>query len=162
MMISPHFSLEELTKSEIATRLGLDNTPGVDEITNLTRLCTGYLEPARSQVGPIETTSAFRSVPVNFAVHGSATSAHPRGRAHDGRAVNLSLLEYMDWWVNKSGLPFDQVIFEFGGWIHVGISEIGDVPRKEALMIFTLPGNTNTGYLPFDPKRISIDGKFLG
>ena len=36
--LTDHFTLEELTRSEVALRNGWDNTPNGDEVANLTRL----------------------------------------------------------------------------------------------------------------------------
>ena len=35
MQLSKHFSLEEMTRSMVASRKGIDNTPGAGEIKNL-------------------------------------------------------------------------------------------------------------------------------
>mgnify|MGYP003672640011 CR=1 FL=1 len=47
MKLSPHFSLTEITKSQTALRLGLDNTPDNDALTSLAILCEQVLEPIR-------------------------------------------------------------------------------------------------------------------
>ena len=47
MMLSKHFSLSELTKSDTAIRKGIDNTPNDQEIENLILLCNEILEPVR-------------------------------------------------------------------------------------------------------------------
>ena len=39
MNLSANFSLKELTKSDTATRLGIDNTPDEETIDNLKTLC---------------------------------------------------------------------------------------------------------------------------
>ena len=50
MMLSAHFSLEELTASEIAARAGIDNTPSAEAVRNLARLAEG-LELVRLALG---------------------------------------------------------------------------------------------------------------
>ena len=68
MNLSPNFTLEELTHSEIAERNGLDNTPNEDVKANLTRLAR-FLEEVRRVLGrPIMVNSAYRSPQVNTAV----------------------------------------------------------------------------------------------
>src|SRR5437667_5283176 len=56
MMLSKHFSLEELTASEVAARAGIDNTPPAEAIRNLVRLAEGLelvrAAPSRRQVFP--------------------------------------------------------------------------------------------------------------
>jgi len=49
-MLSAHFSLEELTASEIAARAGIDNTPSAEAVRNLARLAEG-LELVRLALG---------------------------------------------------------------------------------------------------------------
>lgn len=44
MRLSPHFTLRELTKSQVAARYGLDNTPDEAAIRALARLADGILE----------------------------------------------------------------------------------------------------------------------
>ena len=39
MQLSKHFSLEEMTRSMVAARKGIDNIPGAGEIKNLENVC---------------------------------------------------------------------------------------------------------------------------
>ena len=50
MMLSAHFSLEQLTASEVAARAGIDNTPSAEVAHNLGRLAEG-LELVRVALG---------------------------------------------------------------------------------------------------------------
>ena len=50
--LTANFSLHELTKSETALRLGLDNTPGPVETEHLKILCERVLQPVR-EIGKI-------------------------------------------------------------------------------------------------------------
>lgn len=154
--LSPHFTLAEMTVSRTAVANGIDNTPNDAQLANLKRLCMGYLEPARQQVGPIIVTSGFRCPQLNALDGGSPTSAHPDGRGGDHHSPRLSVYELMRWWVEKSGLPFDQVIFEYAAWVHTGIAVDGAIPRRQALMCF--PGmkkpDGSVLYLPWDPNKV--------
>ncbi len=84
MKLSEHFTLEEFSFSEAAARRGLDNTPGRIVITNLGRVAA-VMERIRTLLGdrPIVVHSGYRSVEVNQAVGGVATSAHCHGLACD-------------------------------------------------------------------------------
>ena len=42
MQLSKHFSLEEMTRSMVAARKGIDNTPGAGEIKNLENVDTSH------------------------------------------------------------------------------------------------------------------------
>jgi hypothetical protein len=84
MNLSEHFTLEELTRCELAARKGIDNTPTAEIERNLPALCTVLLEPTRTLLGvPMHANSGYRSFRLNIAVGGSETSAHLRGAACD-------------------------------------------------------------------------------
>ncbi len=110
MKITEHFTLEELSFSEAAARLGLDNTPMQAVITNL-GLVAAVMEGIRTLLGdrPIVVHSGYRSAEVNQAVGGVATSAHCRGLACDfvcpafGTPVKVALA------ILKSDVEYDQV-----------------------------------------------------
>ena len=62
MQLSKHFTLEEMTRSMVAARKGIDNTPGSGEIKNLGNLCYEVLEPVRAHFDkPISISSGYRS-----------------------------------------------------------------------------------------------------
>jgi zinc D-Ala-D-Ala carboxypeptidase len=133
MQISEHFTLEELSFSETAARLGLDNTPGPVVVTNL-GLVAAAMERIRTLLEdrPIVVHSGYRSPQVNEAVGGVATSAHCFGLACDfvcpafGTPYELALA------ILKSDIEYDQVILEYG-WVHVGLTQNESLSRREAL-----------------------------
>jgi len=133
MKITEHFTLEELSFSEAAARLGLDNTPMQAVITNL-GLVAAVMEGIRTLLGdrPIVVHSAYRSAEVNQAVGGVATSAHCRGLACDfvcpafGTPAEVALA------ILRSDIEYDQLILEYG-WVHVGLAQQGLLSRREAL-----------------------------
>jgi len=133
MKITEHFTLEELSFSEAAARLGLDNTPMQAVITNL-GLVAAVMEGIRTLLGdrPIVVHSGYRSAEVNQAVGGVATSAHCRGLACDfvcsafGTPAEVALA------ILRSDIEYDQLILEYG-WVHVGLAQQGLLSRREAL-----------------------------
>lgn len=135
MKLSQHFTLDELTISESADRLGLDNTPNNEALLNLRRLAL-FLEEVRKVLGkPIRINSAYRSPEVNKAVGGSATSQHCFGCAADIR-VNDMTPDQVVRAIIAAKLPYDQVIREFDRWTHVSIpNKPSGKPRKMALII---------------------------
>jgi len=122
--LSANFSLKELTKSETATRLGLNNTPNDTALTNLKVLCEKVLQPVRDHYGKVTVNSAYRSPESNAAVGGSKTSDHCKGMAADIEVVGVAngdLAQYI-----KDNFKFTQLILEFytqgipdSGWVHV-------------------------------------------
>lgn len=49
-----YFTIEELSKSDIAKRYGIDNTPNLAVRTNLTALIEKVLDPLRDQINALE------------------------------------------------------------------------------------------------------------
>lgn len=130
MNLSNHFTLEELTDSDLAIRKGIDNSPPTEILSNLHVLADG-LERARIVlIAPIIITSGYRCQKLNEAIGGAKNSQHTQGLAADIKVPNmtpkevcLSLLEHEDF------VRFDQLIQE-GNWTHVSFS---DHPRGDVL-----------------------------
>lgn len=135
MQLSEHFSLRELTTSEIAERKGLDNMPNGIELDNLVRLAE-KLEEVRKVIGkPIVVNSAFRSIEVNEAVGGVKSSQHCLGCAADIRVVGMKPDEVVRA-IIASDIQFDQLIREFDSWTHISIPNLPDqTPRNQTLII---------------------------
>lgn len=135
MQLSKHFSLRELTTSEIAERKGLENYPTGVELDNLVRLAE-KLEEVRKVIGkPIMINSAFRSIEVNAAVGGVKSSQHCLGCAADIRVPGMTPDEVVKA-IIKSKIQYDQLIREFDLWTHISIPNLPDqTPRNQTLII---------------------------
>ncbi len=133
MTITVHFSLEELTFSETAARLGLDNSPDESVRGNLA-MVAAVMEKIRSLLGdkPIVVHSGYRSPQVNLLVGGVATSAHCRGLACDFVCPAFGTPAEVAAALLKSDVEYDQLILEYG-WVHVGLAEAGERGRHQAL-----------------------------
>lgn len=83
--LSPHFKLNEFTKSRTARENGIDNAPPPEAVEKLRALCVHTLEPLREALGlPIIITSGYRCKVLNERItHHSATSQHMQGEAAD-------------------------------------------------------------------------------
>ncbi|WP_175653809.1 D-Ala-D-Ala carboxypeptidase family metallohydrolase [Pseudomonas sp. Marseille-P9899] len=140
MFLTPHFTLAEMTASQVASREGIDNDPDSQTIANLVETCRS-LEGVRSLVErPILITSGYRSERLNRRIGGSRSSAHMKGLAADIIAVSLTPRDLARR-IMDSDLSFDQLIFEYDGWVHLGLAE--GRQRREVLTI-----RKGTGYLP--------------
>jgi hypothetical protein len=125
MNLSANFTLKELTKSDTATRLGLDNTPDEQALENLKTLCDMVLQPVREHFGKsVSVNSAYRSPESNAAVGGSKTSDHCKGMAADIEIVGVANADLAQWIMDN--LEYTQLILEFytpgipdSGWVHV-------------------------------------------
>ncbi|AYG44235.1 peptidase M15 [Pseudomonas sp. Leaf58] len=140
MLITPHFTLNEMTVSQLAAREGLDNTPLAEARANLQLLCCA-LEQVRALFGePIIVSSGYRSARVNQLIGGAPNSQHLHGLAADFTVMEVSPRETMRR-ITESTVPFDQLILEFDSWVHLSVTR--GTPRRQVLTI-----RKGTGYLP--------------
>lgn len=119
--MTPNFTLSELTRSSIAERLSINNTPSDVILINLQTLAKG-LEKVRAILGnPMFIDSGFRCITLNKAVGGANPSAHTLGFAADFTCSAFGTPLAI---VNKivdSDLKFDQIIQE-GTWVHISFA----------------------------------------
>jgi zinc D-Ala-D-Ala carboxypeptidase len=135
MNLSPHFTLEELTRSEAADRNGWDNTPNEQEAANLTRLAQ-LLELVKVAVGgkPVMINSGFRSKQVNDSVGSKDTSQHRLGCAADIRVPGMTPREVVNACITAK-VPFDQIILEFNSWTHISVANTPSTPVRGSRLI---------------------------
>lgn len=128
MLLSPHFTLAEMTISQEATRRGIDNTPSPQIVAALRYTCQ-HLESVRAMLGvQILVSSGYRCATLNAALGGVPTSAHVQGWAvdfiapdfGDPLAVCMKIAETLS-------IAFDQCINEGArgaslGWTHLSFS----------------------------------------
>ena len=147
-MLSPHFSLGEMTKTSYHPQDG--NIPSRVHIENLINLCENWLEELRSrynllygqrkvtregvsQESPIVINSGFRSPEVNQKCGGATHSNHLTGCAVDihcagkEQAIRYAciLLDIAD----GKKLDFDELILEKRGttiWVHFAVRPKGN------------------------------------
>jgi hypothetical protein len=135
LKLTEHFTLEELTASEIAVRNGLDNTPNPLVLNNLKTLAKG-LEDVREVLGrPIIINSGYRSLVVNQLLGSKPTSQHTKGLAADFICPSFGSPKDIIKKIVFSDIEYDQVILEFDRWVHISFCEEGYKPRKQALII---------------------------
>lgn len=139
MKLSKSFTLAELT----VTGTGLNNTPPPAELECLRDLCEHVLQPLRDATGvPIVVSSGYRSQSVNAAVGGAASSQHRLGQAADFNLAGSSP-KHTCQRIIALGLPFDQLIQEFGRWVHVSYG-----PRNRRQVLTATKQGRKTVYLP--------------
>ena len=131
MNLSAHFTLEEITRSETAVRLGIDNSLP-PEMLETWRAGCDTLEAIRTIVNaPITISSGYRCPELNKRIAGSSVTSQHTGKwrglyccAFDiqSPAGNDKLFHA----VRLSNLDFDQLIWEYGNdtapaWVHIGL-----------------------------------------
>ena len=131
--LSEHFSLAELTVSENARRLGLSNIPPADILARL-KTTAKQMERVRELLGgrAIHVSSAYRAPAVNRAASGAKASAHMSGWAVDFICPDFGTPLAIAERIARSALTFDQLIHEYGRWVHISFDP---VRRGEQLTI---------------------------
>ena len=139
VLLSPHFSLKEMTESQTAVKHSIDNTPPPEAVENLRALCNHTLEPLRKALGlPIIITSGYRCKKLNhLLVYHSVKSQHMNGQAADfyvseSKDLNLApgslnpakptrrklLIKAFRQIITDDAIAFDQLII-YPSFIHV-------------------------------------------
>ena len=142
MKLTANITLDELTKSQIAERKGINNNPNPQQIENLKNLAINILQPVRSHFDkPLIISSGFRCAQLCTEIGSSINSQHV---ADDGAAA-------ADFEI-PGELEFDQLILEFyrdneptSGWIHCSYST--EANRNQALRAFREEGKVK--YTPW-------------
>lgn len=160
MNLSPNFTLEEMTRSTTAARLGIRNVPSASAEENLRALCVLVLEPVRAAVverglgAVVRVNSGYRCDELNKSIGGSRFSDHMCASARAAADIEVPGLDNASLAavIVELGLPFRQLILEFydpdvagSGWVHVGHEREGDNPRD--LLTATRQGG-KVVYLP--------------
>lgn len=138
MKLSKNLTLEEVTKSRTANRLGIDNQPTTSHLNYLKAIAEKVFQPCRDHFKkPLAVTSGYRSPDLNKAIGGAGTYEQgryiPKSQHCYGQALDLDgdmtgidnrkLFEFI-----KDNLEFDQLIAEYPesgkpAWIHVSYRE---------------------------------------
>ena len=123
-IIMKYFSISEMTRSNTARRLGIDNTPSDDIKKNLTLFIEKVLDPIREDWGgPISVSSGYRCPELNAKVGGAKTSGHQYGFCADLQ-VKGDLRKFSNFvkdWMKNHKMSFDELLYESSGgvtWLH--------------------------------------------
>ena len=158
MRLSKNFTLKELTRSNTALRLGIDNQPSKEGVLKLTLLATSLLQPLRNAVGSLRITSGYRSPQLSEAIGSSSNSQHCRYEAVDmqfvkrGKMDNIKIYDALI----HIDLDYAQCILEFGNatehidptepdWIHLSWKVVDN--RRQTLVAYK-DENNKTKYRP--------------
>lgn len=121
--MTPNFTLEELTFSQTAKRMGIRNVPSQLALENLKETATRLEEVRKLLNVPINISSGYRSPTLNRSIGGSATSHHTLGFAVDFTARRFGSVSEIVEKIKNSDIQYDQLIDEFsdngGGWVHL-------------------------------------------
>ena len=137
-----YFTINELTHSDTAIALGIENKPNHKITEHLVQLIEELLDPLREAWGSaIKVTSGYRCAKLNNVLKGSSpTSAHLVGFAADLVPCNGSITEFKKFvvkWLKENNIAFDQCLCETNGqgkqWVHLGLYNLSMQQRKQIL-----------------------------
>ena len=115
MKLTANITLDELTKSQISERKGINNNPNPQQIDNLKALAVNILQPVRSHFDkPLIISSGFRCAQLCVEIGSSVNSQHvadDSAAAADFEIPGVDNRELALW--IKSELEYDQLILEF-------------------------------------------------
>ena len=118
MKLSRNFTLEEMVAT---SHRRLQDTPTLEVVQNLQKLCVLVLQPLRDAIGrPVYINSGYRSKRLNARVGGVPNSRHLQGRAADIHCDNLDQNKYVAYtYIGKASPPAPPL--QGGGhcWVHV-------------------------------------------
>jgi zinc D-Ala-D-Ala carboxypeptidase len=155
--LSPHFTLQDLVRSDTAVRLGIDNTPTEPHLNNLKLVCQHILEPVYAHyvmtglASHVRINSGYRSLALNLAINPLTTtltklSQHCKGQAVDFEIDGVSNVLLAEWCRDNLG-AYDQLILEYyvpgqlnSGWVHG--SYVQESPRRQCLTAVKVNGKT--------------------
>ena len=143
MKLTANISLDELIKSQVAERKGINNNPSPMQIENLKALAVNILQPIRSQFDrPLIISSGFRCAQLCLEIGSSINSEHcadNKSAAADFEIPGVDNKELAEW--IKSNLEYNQLILEFyregepsSGWVHCSYST--DLNKKQSLIAY--------------------------
>lgn len=159
-LIAPNFQVYELTKSELASRLGIANNFSNDEeLRAAVNLVRNVLQPIRNKFGRFTPNSVFRSQALERALKHKpsgwiSTSQHATGCACDVEIPGKSTLELAEW--AKDNLPdYDQIICECydpregtnSGWVHISLKPPRQGSNRKQLLSYIR--DTDTGRMVY-------------
>lgn len=142
--LTPHFTLENFTRSYTSSKFAIDNFPPVEAISNMQCLCQHVLEPLRDWYGqPVLIGSGFRCRELNKRLGGAPDSQHLTGEAADlcipypflpvddyARQLRR-LYDYVLYHMTFDRLIWEQQTSRSIPWLHVSFRRNGE-NRKQA------------------------------
>jgi hypothetical protein len=152
--VSKNFELYELTRSELAQRLRIDNSfAATRELRAAVNLCREVLQPLRDEFGRFSPNSVYRCQALERALKKKAVSwksasQHCAGEAADVEMPGMATLELARW--VERHLKFDQLICECydprqgpnSGWVHISLKAPGSGTNRGELLSYV-----------FDPRK---------
>lgn len=156
MQLTSNFKSTEFEFSHTALKHGIDNSIPVRHwgavclTAQRLQAFRDWLSDKYEEDTPITILSGYRSKALNKRISGSSkTSDHMTGFAADIRVAGFSNHELMIQiieWLTKEGIQFDQLIDEYGSWVHISFAPANRGQILEATMVRKMSGQRKTVY----------------
>lgn len=149
-LVAPNFRLYELTRSDLALRLNIDNRfETVQQLRSAVHLAREVLQPVREAFDkPFSPNSVFRGQALERALKKKpstwvSTSQHAKGEACDIEIVATPTLDLASW-AEKNLDEYDQIICECydpaqgpnSGWVHISLKAPGTGKNRKQLLSY--------------------------
>lgn len=144
----PQITMAQLLHSDTAVKHGIDNQPPAAHQANLQRLSAALHAIQTLLHRPLAITSAYRNPNVNRLVGGVPASKHALGLAADFVCPAFGTPLEVARTIAASSIAFDQLIHEYGRWVHFGLAPDGTPQRAQLLTIRTRQEGYLDGLLP--------------
>ena len=118
-----YFNIEEMTKSETASKKGIDNGfPSIEIMCNAFKVLE-MLDLVRANIDkPVFINSGYRCEELNKAVGGAENSYHTKGLAADFRTDSKEDIPRMYYFLQKNIKRFNiQELIKYDTFIHMAI-----------------------------------------
>ena len=160
-LIAPNFRVYELSKSDLASRRGIDNGFASEpQLHAAIHLARHVLQPIRDAFGSFTPNSVYRSQALERVLKNKpatwlSTSQHAKGEACDIEIVGMATLELASW-ARDHLADFDQIICECydprqgpnSGWVHISLKAPGQgTNRRHCLSYVTDPTSGRLVYV---------------
>ena len=154
--LSDHFSLEEATASETASRMGIDNAHPEQLVIDAAVKTAVKMEKIRYILGyPIIVNSWIRCPALNQALGSKSTSQHIKGEAVDficppfGTPLEIARTLIS----NQLVLRYDHLILEHT-WIHISFNSIPNVVQRGEVLSLIKDGHYSVGLTDMNGNKL--------
>ena len=135
MKLTANITLDDLCKSQVSERKGINNNPNPQQIENIKALEVNVLQPIRSHFDkPLIISSGFRCAQLCVEIGSSINSQHVADEGAAAADFEIPGVDNLDLaiWI-KNNVDIDQGILEFykegeptSGWIHCSYAKEGN------------------------------------
>ena len=155
LILTPHFTWDEVTHSDKAIALGIENVVPL-ELYKAIKNTAQNMERVRYYLDtPIHVDSWYRCLALNRALRSRDTSQHLKGEAVDFTSPEFGSPYMIAKALAESDIEFDQLILEHT-WVHISFQSNPNIaPRKQVLTLIPTTGHYANGLTDKEGNKLS-------